>query len=251
MTPTTFEFYGKGYLTLSAEGKSITLSGENPKAEFSLREGAEIEAIHSEQEPKENEKLTLGKIALLIVLLPIVLIILLTAFVIAIFGGIDGLSPEKFFSENSPFITKKKLILNNAGGESVQIYVDNPVYNKKNFEYIVLPQIRASGAESAEESEYFYARSYTAFNYKASNYPAVICIGITSLALAALGILAVLHITPITENPFSFILGLLISLVLLSFPFLTVWAFIRTKRVFRQTENNILTLTKEKTEQTK
>ena len=101
---TTFEFNGKGYLTLTAQGQSVTLSRENPKAELLLSEGAEIEAVHSEKEPKTKEKMTLGKILLLIVLLPIVLIILLICLAVAVFGGMDGIAPENFFKENNPWL---------------------------------------------------------------------------------------------------------------------------------------------------
>ena len=65
---TTFEFRGKGYLTLTAEGQSAVLSEQNPQAELELSDGAEIEAVHSEKEPAEKEKMTFGKILLLIVL---------------------------------------------------------------------------------------------------------------------------------------------------------------------------------------
>ena len=244
---TTFEFDGKGYLTLTAQGQSVTLSRENPKAELSLPDGAEIEAVHSEKEPKTKEKMTLGKILLLIVLLPIVLIILLICLAVAVFGGTDVIAPENFFKENNPFKTRKKFILEKAA-ETVKISVIEPVFEKKTLEYVVLPQITADGAKTAEEAKYSYEQNHTRLNYKADAYPQCIIIGIASIALAALGILFMFHLPPIAENPVFFILCLLASLLLISFPVLAVWAIVRTEKTLKKTEKNILILTKGKTE---
>jgi hypothetical protein len=244
---TTFEFDGKGYLTLTAEGQSVTLSKENPKAELSLSDGAEIEAVHSEKEPKEKEKMTLGKILLLIVFIPIILIIFLIAFAVALFGGMDGIAPEKFFKENNPFKTRKKFILEKAG-ETVKISAENPVFEKKNLEYIILPQIAADGAITFEESEYSYEQKHTRLNYKTDAYPQCIIIGIASASLAALGIFSMFHLPPIAENPVFFILCLLASLALTAFLALAVWAIVRTEKTLKKTENNILKITKGKTE---
>jgi hypothetical protein len=71
---------------------------------------------------------------------------------------------------------------------------------------------------------------------------------ILTLALSALGIFFIFHLPPIAENPVFFILGLLASLVLVAFPVLTVWVIIKTEKVLKQTEKNILTITKGKTE---
>ena len=247
MTPTTFEFKGKGYLTLTAEGQSVTLSKDSPKAELLLPKGAEIEAVHSEEAPKTKEKMTLGKILLLIVLLPIVLIILLICLAVAVFGGIDGIAPENFFKENNPFKTRKKFILEKAT-ETVKISVIEPVFEKKKLEYVVLPQITADGANTAGEAEYSYERNHTRLNYKTNAYPQLVIISIVSASLAALGIFFMFHLPPIAENPVFFILCLLASLVLVAFPVLTVWVIIKTEKVLKETEKNILTITKGKTE---
>ena len=249
MTPTTFEFKGKGYLTLTAEGQSVTLSKDSPKAELLLPKGAEIEAVHSEEAPKTKEKMTLGKILLLIVLLPIVLIILLICLAVAVFGGMDGIAPETFFIENNPFITKKKFNVYPEEGKSITVSMDDPVYNKKKREYTLLPQIKANGAEASNEAEYSYLRTFTRFNYKADHYTECALMSILNLALSALGIFFIFHLPPISENPVFFILGLLASLVLVSFPALTAWVIIKTEKVLKETEKNILTITKGKTEQ--
>ncbi len=244
---TTFEFDGKGYLTLTAQGQSVTLSKDAPKAELLLSEGAEIEAAHSEKEPKTKEKMTLGKILLLIVLLPIVLIILLICLAVAVFGGMDGIAPENFFKENSPFKTRKKFILEKAT-ETVKISVIEPVFETKKLEYVVLPQITADGAISYEEPEYSYEQKHTRLNYKTDAYPQLVIIGIASAALAALGIFFMFHLPPIAENPVFFILCLLASLVLIAFIPFTVWAIVRTEKILKQIEQNILILTKGKIE---
>ena len=247
MTPTTFEFNGKGYLTLTAEGQSVTLSKDSPKAELLLSESAEIEAVHSEKEPKEKEKFTLAKILLLIVLIPIILIIFLIAFAVAVFGGMDGIEPEKFFKENNPFKTRKKFIFTGPS-ETVKISVIEPVFEKKKLEYVVLPQIKVNGAEARDEAEYSYLRSFTRFNYKADHYTECALMSILALALAALGIFFMFHLPPVAENPVFFILCLLASLVLVAFPVLTAWVIIKTEKVLKETEKNILTITKGKTE---
>ena len=247
MTPTTFEFDGKGYLTLTAQGQTVTLSKENPSTEFELDSGAEIETVHSEQEPKEKEKMTPGKILLLIVLLPIVLIILLICLAVSVFGGMDGIAPEKFFKENNPFKTRKKFILENAW-ETVKISAENPVFETKKLKYIILPQIKVNGASAFEEPEYSYEQKHTRLNYKAEAYPPCIIISIVSVALATLGIFFMFHLPPVVENPVFFILCLLASLLLISFPVLAVWAIVRTEKILKTTENNILKITKGKTE---
>lgn len=244
---TMFEFDGKGYLTLTAQGQSVTLSRENPKAELLLSEGAEIEAVHSEKEPKTKEKMTLGKILLLIVLLPIVLIILLICLAVAVFGDMDGIAPENFFKENNPFKTRKKFILEKAT-ETVKISVIEPVFEKKKLEYVVLPQITANGANTAGEAGYSYEQNHTRLNYKTDAYPQLVIIGIVSASLAALGIFFMFHLPPIAENPVFFILCLLASLALAAFLPFAVWAIIRTEKILKKTEHNILTLTKGKTE---
>ena len=245
---TIFEFDGNGYLTLTAEGQSVTLSKDSPKAELLLSEGAEVEAVHSEKEPKEKEKFTLAKILLLIVLIPIILIIFLIAFAVAVFGGMDGIEPEKFFKENNPFITKKKFTVYPEEGKSITVSVDDPVYNKKKREYTLLPQIKVNGAEARDEAEYSYLRTFTRFNYKADHYTECALMSILTLALAALGVLFMFHLPPIAENPVFFILCLLASLVLVAFPVLTAWVIIKTEKVLKETEKNILTLTKGKIE---
>ena len=248
---TTFEFRGKGYLTLTAEGQSAVLSEQNPQAELELSNGAEIEAVHSEKEPAEKEKMTFGKILLLIVLIPIIfiifLIIFLIAFAVALFGGMDGIAAEKYFCENNPFKTRKKFILSNAG-ETVQFTAEKPVFAKKTLEYVVLPQITADGASTAEEATYSYEQKHTRLNYKTDAYPQCIIIGIASIVLAVLGVFFIFRLPPIAENPVFFILGLLCSLVLISFPALAVWAMVKIEKTLKKTEQNILTLTKGKTE---
>ena len=52
----------------------------------------------------------------------------------------------------------------------------------------------------------------------------------------------------IAENPVFFILGLLASLVLTAFLPFAVWAIVRTEKILKKIEQNILTLTKGKTE---
>ena len=244
---TTFEFDGKGYLTLTAQGQSVTLSKDAPKAELLLSEGEEIEAVQSEKEPKTKEKMTLGKILLLIVLLPIVLIILLICLAVAVFGGMDGIAPENFFKENNPFKTRKKFILEKAT-ETVKISVIEPVFEKKKLEYLVLPQITADGANTDGEAEYSYERNHTRLNYKTDAYPQLVIIGIVSASLSALGIFFMFHLPPIAENPVFFILCLLASLALTAFLALAVWAIVRTEKTLKTTENNILKITKGKTE---
>ena len=246
MAPTSFEFDGNGYLTLTAQGQSITLSKDDNKAELSLPDGAEIEAVHSEQEPKTKEKMTLGKILLLIVLLPIVLIILLVCLAVAVFGGIDGIVPENFFKENNPFKTRKKFILEKAGG-TVKISAEKPVFETKNLEYIILPQIAVQSAVALEETEYTYEQKRIRLSYKTESYPPCIIVSITSALLAVLGILFMFHLPPIAENPVFFILGLLASLILTAFPVIAVWVIIKTKKVLEAAENNILRITKGRT----
>jgi len=244
---TTFEFDGKGYLTLSAKGQTATLSKENPSTEFELEGDAEIEAVHSEKEPKSKEKMTLGKILLLIVLIPIILIIFLIAFAVALFGGTDGIAPEKFFKENNPFQTRKKFILKKAG-ETVKISIENPVFETKKLEYIILPQITANGASTAGEAEYSYEQKHARISYKTDAYPQLVIIGIVSIALAAFGIFFMFHLPPVAENPVFFVLGLLASLALTVFLPLAVWAIVRTEKTLKKTEQNILTITKGKIE---
>ena len=251
MAPTSFEFDGNGYLTLTAQGQSVTLSRESPKAELLLSEGAEVEAVHSEKEPKKKEKMTLGRILLLIVLIPIILIIFLIIFLIAfaaaLFGGTDGIAPENFFKENNPFKTRKKFLLTGSA-ETVKISVIEPVFEKKTLEYVVLPQITADGAKTAEEAKYSYEQNHTRLNYKADAYPQCIIIGIASIALSTLGIFFMFRLPPIAENPVFFILCLLASLVLTAFLPFAVWAIVRTEKILKKIEQNILTLTKGKTE---
>ena len=111
-----------------------------------------------------------------------------------------------------------------------------------------MPQIRANGAEARDEAEYSYLKALTRLNYKADHYTQCALLGILSLALAALGVLFMFHLPPIVENPVFFILCLLASLVLISFPVLTVWATVRTEKILKKTENNILIHTKGKIE---
>ena len=159
----------------------------------------------------------------------------------------DGIAPENFFKENNPFKTRKKFILEKAT-ETVKISVLEPVFEKKKLEYVVLPQITADGANTSEETKYSYEQNHTRLNYKADAYPQCIIIGIASIALSALGIFFMFHLPPIAENPVFFILGLLASLVLAAFLPFAVWAIIRTEKILKKTEQNILTLTKGKTE---
>ncbi len=248
---TTFEFDGKGYLTLSAQGQTATLSKENPSTEFLLDGEAEVEAVHSEKEPGEKEKLTPGKIALAVILCILLSPLIVLIFLIRAFGNLymgDGIAPEKFFSENNPFITKTRFTVHPEDGKSITVSADEPVYNKKTREYIVLPQIRANGAEAPDEAEYSYLKTITRLDYKADHYTQCALISILSLALAALGIWFIFLLPPAAENPIFFILCLLASLVLIAFIPFAVWAIVRTERTLKKTENNILTITKGKTE---
>ena len=251
MAPITFEFHGKGYLTLSADGKCVTLSEESPKAELSLSEGAKIEAVHSEKKPKTKENLTPAKIIfgsiIGILLLPLAIVLLLLYFFIEVYGG-EGIAPEQFFCENSPFIMKFRLALKSTNEENVQIYIDNPVYNKKNFNYLALPKIRVGNAELCEEAEFSYPQPQVRADYRWNVYPLLVFVTAISLALAALGVFFMFHLPPIAENPVFFILGLLASLVLATFPLLAAFAIRRTENILKETENNILTLTKGKIE---
>jgi hypothetical protein len=248
---TKFEFHGEGYLTLSAQGQSATLCRENPSAEFLLGGEAEIGAVHSEKEPKEKEKMTPVKIASAVILCILLSPIIVLVFLIHAFGNLymgDGISPEKFFDENNPFITKKKFTIRPYEGKTVIFSVDNPIFNKKTREYTALPQITAADAEASEETEYSYCKAFTRTNYKADHYTECALLSILCLALAALGILFIFTAPPTAENPVLSIVGLLASLLLISFPALAVWAIVRTEKVLKETEKNILTHTKGKTE---
>ncbi|MBQ8403231.1 MAG: hypothetical protein IJX55_02255 [Clostridia bacterium] len=248
---TTFEFHGKGYLTLSAEGQSATLSAENPRAEFLLDGETEVEAVHSESKPKTKENLTPAKIVfgaiIGILLLPLAIVLLLLYFFIELYGG-ERIVPEHFFEENSPFLTKFNLVLKSTNEENVQIYVDNPVYNKKNFNYLALPKIKAEGAELCEEAEFSYPKSQVRADYRWNIYPILVFVTAISLALAVLGVFFMFHLPPIAENPVFFILGVIASLALTAFPVLAAFAIRRTEKILKETENNILIHTKGKIE---
>ena len=248
---TVFEFDGKGYLTLTAKGQTATLCPENPSAEFELEGDAEVEAVHSEKEPKRERKMTPGKIALAVILCILLSPLIVIIFLIRAFGNLymsEGIAPEKFFNENNPFVTKTRITVRPEAGKKVVFSADEPVFDKKKREYILLPQIKANGEKASEEAEYSYLRALTRLNYKADLYTECALLGILSLALAALGILVMFPLPSATENPIFFILCLLASLVLISFPALTVWAIVRTERTLKKTEKNILTLTKGKIE---
>ena len=248
---TVLEFDGKGYLTLTAKGQTDTLCPENPSAEFELDGDAEVEAVHSEKEPKRERKMTPGKIALAVILCILLSPLIVLIFLIRAFGNLymsEGIAPENFFSENNPFVTKTRLAVRPEAGKNLVFSADEPIFDKKKREYILLPQIKVNGKKASEEAEYSYLRALTRLNYKADRYTECTLIVILSLALAALGVLFMFHLPPIEENPVFFILGLLGSLLLISFTALAVWAIVRTESALKQTEKNILTLTKGKIE---
>ena len=251
---TIFEFDGKGYLTLTAKGQTATLCPESPSAEFELEGDAEVEAVHSEKEPKEKEKMTPGKIALAVILCILLSPLIVLIFLIRAFGNLymsEGIAPENFFSENNPFVTKTRLTIRPEAGKNVVFSADKPVFDKKKREYIILPQIKVNGEKASEEAEYSYLRALTRLNYKADTITECALIGIISLALAALGVLFMFHLPSPAENPIFFILCLLASLVLISFPAFAVWAVVRTDKALKQIEKNILPSRKEKSKNEK
>ncbi|MBQ8447582.1 MAG: hypothetical protein IJX27_01465 [Clostridia bacterium] len=235
---TTFEFSGKGYLWLSAGEQRAILSEKTPTAELELNDGAEIEAVHSENEQKEKEKLTPFKIAVYIFLLPLALAISLIASVLDLLANDGGFAPERFFDKNNPFKTKKKFILEKAG-ETIKISVYNPVFARKTLEYIVLPQIEING-KKADSAEYSYEQKYTRESYNTDNYSKCIAIGVLTLILAGFGILFIFNLPHIKQEPVDFILGLLASLLLIASTAIAVWATVKTEKSFKKTEVNII-----------
>ena len=172
------------------------------------------------------------------------LVILTTAFTML---SNHGLATEKFFEENNPFKTRKKFTLAKAG-ETVKITVKNPVFALKQLEYTALPQVTAEGETGESEAEYSYEQKQTRTGYVIDAYSQCAVISFLTVVLAAFGVKFILELPPFAKDPFSFIVGLLASLLLIATLAIAVWAIVRTEKVYRKTESKILEQTEGKEE---